>query len=67
MSLRSFHIFFIVLAIFTLAGFGYWGLKNAPSQNALLTTGLAIFSLAAAGGLAAYLAWFIRKSKDLPS
>ncbi len=57
MSLRAFHIVFIVLSVLLLAGFGYW--QNEVRQN-LFFSGL---SYASSVLLAAYLVWFILKIK----
>jgi hypothetical protein len=59
MSLKAFHILFIVLSILLAAGCAWWAFANNAS---------AIFggmSAAAAVGLAIYGVYFIRKSRKL--
>ena len=58
MSLKAFHIFFIFVSILTALGFAYWAMHNAYPI-------FGIGSLTAGVSLIAYLAWFIRKSKNL--
>ena len=65
MSLRSFHIFFIVTALGLLGFLVYWsGSRVAQGQDGSLT---ALAVCAGAGLLAGipYLGWFIRKTRAL--
>lgn len=59
MSLRAFHILFIVLAILMSAGCAWWGFANGvtpafPVSCALVAVGLVIYSV-----------FFLRKTKKL--
>ncbi|MBI2095074.1 MAG: hypothetical protein HYT89_02780 [Candidatus Omnitrophica bacterium] len=63
MSLRAFHILFIVSAVTLAAGFGLWALRHDAAWG--LSIGLVSLTLAVA--LAVYLAWFIRKIKGVSS
>ena len=67
MSLKSFHIFFIVLSVILMAGFGYSGLKNFSGTGAAASLAWGSIELALAVALAVYLGWFIKKSKKLGS
>jgi len=58
MSLKAFHIVFIVLSVGTTAGFGVWALTSPEGYTAL---GLA--SLAAAVLLVVYGIAFLNKMK----
>lgn len=59
MSLRAFHIFFILAASALAVANGVWILvQHKPVV-------WAVASFAGSVGLDAYLVWFIRKSKDL--
>lgn len=64
MSLRSFHVFFMVLSILLAAGFGYWGIMISRDS---LDRWLGIGSLISGAFLIVYLAWFLRKIKKLDS
>jgi len=57
MSLRAFHIVFILLSILLLFGFGYW---QSSVNHSAAAAGL---SMALGALLAAYLVWFISKIK----
>lgn len=65
MSLRSFHIFFIITSLGLLAFVAFWSagriFHNGESWDRLLAA-------ASAGGFLlgiAYLGWFLKKSKKL--
>ena len=64
MSLKAFHIFFIVVSILFSFGFGAWGLRahGAGRDGSILV--LAILSLLAGLGLVVYLVTFIRKIRN---
>lgn len=60
MSLRVFHLFFILISI-TLAGFvGVWSFRTQPQATAL-----GVASLGIGAGLIVYFFWFLRKSRKL--
>lgn len=63
MSLRAFHILFIILAITLTAGFGLWALR----QDAAWGSPFGFVSLVFAAVLVIYLVWFIRKIKSVSS
>lgn len=56
MSLKAFHIFFILCSIALVLGFGVW-LYN---QSLHVYAGLAFVGVL---GIAAYLIWFLKKSR----
>ena len=56
MSLRAFHLFFILISIVFGLGFGVWGLRNEYSLLGALSLGVAV-------GMVFYLSWFLRKTK----
>ena len=62
MSLKSFHIFFIVLSVILAGGFGYWGLAISPSTLDRL---LGVLSIVSGIALVIYLVWFLKKIKKL--
>lgn len=63
MSLKHFHIVFIVIAVLCCLGFGAWALisDEGSSSGTIRATGW--LSLVLGTGLAGYGAWFYRKSK----
>ncbi len=62
MSLRSFHIFFVVTALSLLGFLAYWsGDRIAHGQDGVSHAMLACACLGLAAGVP-YLAWFVRKS-----
>ncbi|MCB9799139.1 MAG: hypothetical protein H6757_00090 [Candidatus Omnitrophica bacterium] len=67
MSLKAFHIFFIVLSIILAAGFGGWAIRDFSLTHSQINLGLGIFSLIGAAALTGYLPWFLSKTKNTPA
>jgi hypothetical protein len=65
MSLKSFHLVFITLAIALLLWLGWWALGAARAGAGGGWWGLAAGSLLAAVGLVVYEAWFLRKTREV--
>jgi hypothetical protein len=65
MSLKAFHVFFIVVAVLLCLGFGAWCLDSdyARGRTAYAVTGYASFGLSVL--LVVYEIRFLRKFKDL--
>lgn len=66
MSLKAFHIVFIVISTLLSAGFGVWALgysRSADGGGIYLALGLV--ALAAAVGLPVYGSWFLKKTKGV--
>ena len=65
MSLKHFHIVFIVLAVLSSLGFGAWALLSdvGVASSSIRITGW--LSLVIGAGLAVYGVWFFRKSKHV--
>lgn len=61
MSLRAFHIVFIVISALLAAGFAAWCFANASSDAAYKLMGAG--SAAAFPALLVYLVWFVRKTR----
>ena len=55
LSLKSFHVFFIALAIVVTAAFGFWGVLNSYRASGAV-------SLAVSGALVIYGAYFAAKA-----
>ena len=66
MNLKAFHIFFIAAATLLAGGLGVWCLREhaAAGDGAGILVG-AVASFAAAAGLVAYGAWFLRKMRGM--
>ena len=58
MSLKAFHIVFILLSIGLALGLGIWALKFSHF-------GPGVAAFAGAAGLGYYLLWFVRKARKL--
>ncbi len=66
MSLKAFHIVFIVASTALATGFGAWAIRQyvtAQASAGMLALGIA--SLLLAGALVAYGKYFLRKLKDI--
>jgi len=65
MSLKSFHVFFIVVALALLAFTGYWsGQRILAGENSASLAMAAVSVLGLGAGLP-YLAWFLKKFRSL--
>jgi len=65
MSLKAFHIFFIVLSVLTSAFFGAWLLLTDAIGGAPMRIAFASVSFLAGAGLLVYGRFFLRKYKHL--
>ncbi len=63
MSLRTFHLIFMLIAIVGADLFGGWAIHEYHSSGDGLTLALGIISLVGGLGLCAYLIWFVRKAE----
>ena len=64
MSLRTFHIIFIVCSILLAVVFGIWAIKNFMDIHSIAYLFAGIGSFAIAFGLIVYEVTFIKKVKD---
>ncbi len=67
MSLKTFHIFFILLSIALAFGFGFWGIRDYSVTGNVLNRGMGLGALAGGIILTAYLAWFFSKMRKIES
>ena len=65
MSLKAFHIFFMVVSIIMSIGTGAWGFFKYGQDGGSGNLILAIASLVAACVLVVYARWFLRKLKNV--
>jgi hypothetical protein len=63
MSLKAFHVVFILISTCCLAGFGAWGINDYMQTRNPVHLALGIGSLVGTAALAIYGRWFLRKWK----
>jgi len=67
MSLKAFHIFFIIVSILFLLGFGLWFFIAQPSGIEALNVFGGLLSFSLGGGLILYAVRVRRKFKNIPT
>jgi uncharacterized membrane protein len=65
MSLKAFHLIFIIASIALAIGFGCWLANNYFSDGGVLNLIGALISFFAAVGLIFYERYFLKKTKNL--
>ena len=65
MSLKAFHLIFIIAAIALAVGFGIWLADNYFTDGGVMNLVGALLSFAAAVGLVFYERYFLKKTKNL--
>ena len=65
MSLKAFHIFFIVLATLLAVALGLWGVDQFRQSGSWWHISLGVGSSLSSIALAWYGLWFLRKLKDV--
>jgi hypothetical protein len=65
MSLKAFHIFFIVLSTLLALGFGVWAVNDFGRSGSWFHLVLGVGSFIASGALVWYGLWFLRKLKHV--
>lgn len=66
MSLKTFHIFFIVLSTLLCIGFGVWSFGDFSGDGpGAASIAMGVASLAGAVVLMCYGVWFLRKLKNV--
>ena len=65
MSLKAFHIFFIVVSTWLCVGFGAWAIRDFAQTGNLLHLALGVGSLLGSALLVWYGVWFLRKLKGV--
>jgi len=63
MSLKAFHIVFIVFAVALMAFFAAWSLRAYARSGQYGELTLGVIAIAAGAGLLVYGVWFLRKIK----
>ena len=65
MSLKAFHLVFIILSIMFTLMFGIWGVVNHGSSGKTAELVMGILSLIGTIGLSIYLYFFLKKFKHI--
>ena len=65
MSLKAFHIFFIIVSTLLALGFGVWAVDDFGRSGSWVHLALGVGSFIASGGLVWYGLWFLRKLKHV--
>lgn len=63
MSLKAFHVAFVVCSVLLAVGFGVWALAREGGGTLYLLLGLLSFGIAI--GLVVYGVWFLKKLKGV--
>lgn len=64
MSLKAFHLFFIIVATAFFGGFGAWTIYDFSVHHEYTTLILGVFSFIAGAAMIPYSFWFLKKFKD---
>jgi hypothetical protein len=65
MSLKAFHVFFIIVSTLFTLGFAVWGTRDFAETGIRLHLALGVASFFTSGLLVWYGIWFIRKLKHV--
>ncbi len=65
MSLKAFHIFFIVVSVALCLGFGFWATQDFARSGSGVHLALGVGSFIGSILLAWYGVWFLRKLKGV--
>jgi hypothetical protein len=65
MSLKAFHLVFLVASVLLAFGFGAWSLRQYAATSGALELAFGLGSLLAGLALLAYLRYFLKKLKDI--
>ena len=65
MSLKAFHVFFVVVSVLCALGFGAWAIADYLRTGRGSVLALGILGFAAAVALVWYGLWFLRKLKNV--
>lgn len=65
MSLKAFHIVFVIVCTLFGAGYAAWGFREYSTTRDPMMLVLGIGSLLAAGAMIFYGGWFLKKSKGM--
>lgn len=64
MSLKAFHVFFIVISIILTGWFAWWGVASYRNSGEGMHLAMGLLSLVGMLLLVFYFRWFLRKLKN---
>ena len=65
MSLKAFHVVFVVVSTLLMTGIGAWSLRRFMSEGGGTSLLMGLLALAAAIALVVYGVWFLKKTKGV--
>ena len=65
MSLKAFHVFFVVISVLCALGFGAWSIAEYVRTGSAGVLALGVAGFLAAAALVWYGFWFLRKLKNV--
>ena len=65
MSLKAFHILFVLIATLGALGFGYWALQDYKKSGEFVSAAIGGFSIFCAAAMIVYGVWFLKKLKGV--
>jgi hypothetical protein len=65
MSLKAFHVFFVIVSVLCALGFGAWAVADYLRTGKGGVLALGVLGFAAAAALVWYGFWFLRKLKNV--
>lgn len=65
MSLKAFHVFFVIVSVLCALGFGAWSLADYSRTGSGSVLALGVAGFVAAAALIFYGFWFLRKLKNV--
>ncbi|HSP07327.1 MAG TPA: hypothetical protein VLR94_09125 [Acidobacteriota bacterium] len=65
MSLKAFHVFFIIVATLCTLGFGVWGIRSYLLISDVSHLVMGILSFVVSGFLVWYFFWFLKKLRNV--
>ena len=64
MSLKAFHVFFVIVSLICTVGFGIWGVRSYQNAGEVADLFMGIGSFVVTIALLIYFRWFLRKLKN---
>ncbi len=65
MSLKAFHLVFVIACVVLALGFGVWAIREYRASGDTASLIIGVGSLCGAVGAVVYGRWFLRKLKDV--
>lgn len=64
MSLKAFHVFFILVCTVFAVGFGFWGTRDYLEHGNGTSLAMGVGAFLGSVALAIYSSWFLKKMKN---